>query len=111
MSTVSKPKSSQNNRRTKKQLTLKEDKIYFDGKVIETFPGTQFGIEIKRRNELPPLIVKCSLKSTLIKRRVMVIKGDEVKVEINPEEMANTPIKGTIVERLYIPPVYNKPIK
>lgn len=106
-----KPKSSKNNKRTKKQLTFKEDMIYFDGRVVETFPGTQFGVEIKRRNDLPSLMIKCSLKPSLIKRRVMVIKGDEVKVEINPEEMANTPIRGTIVERLYIPPVYNKPLK
>jgi translation initiation factor IF-1 len=77
--------------------------IYFEGKIVETYPGTVFGVEVSRKNDLAPLMVKCSLKSLLIKKRVRIIKGDKVRVEINPEDMGNgETLKGIIVERLPI---------
>lgn len=101
-----KPKSSSPNRRKNrnKQTKLKEEMIYFEGRVVETFPGTIFGVAVVRKAGLAPLIIKASLKAMLIKRRVMVIRGDKVTVEINPEDLATEGmIRGTIVERINIP--------
>ena len=97
-----KPRSSNSSRRRRSKISvLKEDMIYFEGKVVETFPGTVFGVEVVRKAGLPPIVIKASLKAMLIKRRVMVIKGDVVTVEINPEDLAaEGVIRGTIVERI-----------
>lgn len=108
-----KKKPSSSRRRKKVSTNFKDEMIYFEGKVIETFPGTVFGVEILRKNDLPPLFIKASLKSFLKKRRLMIIKGDKVRVEVNPLEI--TPdtevLKGTVVERMmtdnYRPPVIN----
>ena|GEM_PF-3158396 len=95
-----KPRRS-NNKRKSREVAFKEDKIYFEGKVVETFPGTIFGVEVVRKNNLPPLMIKAALKAMLIKRRVQVIRGDMVMLEIDPEDIASEEkyIKGVIVER------------
>jgi translation initiation factor IF-1 len=61
--------------------------------------------EIKEvsNKEKPPIIIICKLKTKLIKKRVMVVKGDRVVVEVNPEDMyfneEMTHLKGIIIER------------
>jgi translation initiation factor IF-1 len=96
-----KPRRSNNKRNKSKEVAFKEDKIYLEGKVIETFPGTVFGVEVIRKNNLPPLLIKAALKAMLIKRRVQVIRGDMVMLEIDPEDISSEEkyIKGVIVER------------
>jgi translation initiation factor IF-1 len=98
----------QNNRRKKRIVKEKDDKIYFDkGVVIETLPGTMFKVRVDRASKtgepLPPIIVVCHLKSQLVKAKVKVIRADSVKIEVSPEDMyfnAETGVlKGTIVQR------------
>lgn len=93
------------NRRRRRQYshTASTDKatIVFEGKIVETFPGPSFNVEVERKNDLPPIIIKANLKSMLIKRKVLIIKGDVVLVEVNIDDMATEDkvIKGLIVQR------------
>jgi translation initiation factor IF-1 len=97
-------------RRVRKQESRKEDYIYFDfGEIVETMPGVTFKVKVIRKSldkdkELPPIFIVCNLKAKLIKRRVMMIKGDRVTVEVNPEDMYfnqdENILKGTIIERI-----------
>jgi translation initiation factor IF-1 len=98
----------QNNKRRRKIAIEKDDKIYFDkGVVIETLPATQFKVKVDRLGKdgqnLPPIIIVANLKSQLVKARIKVIKGDLVKVEVNPEDMyfnqEQGTLKGTIMQR------------
>jgi translation initiation factor IF-1 len=98
----------QNNKRRRRVAVEKADKIYFDkGVVIETLPGTQFKVRIDRQGKdgqsLPPIIIVANLKSQLVKARIKVIRGDLVKVEVNPEDMyfniEQGILKGTIIQR------------
>ncbi len=91
----------------------KEDFIYFeDGVVVESLPSTTFKVRVKRltkdkitgeNKELEPMTIICHLRTKLIKRRVQIIKGDNVVVEVNPMDMffdeENNILKGTIIER------------
>jgi translation initiation factor IF-1 len=99
----------QSSKNRRKRISVeKDDKIYFDkGVVIETLPATQFKVRIDRQAKngeaLPPIIIVAALKSQLVKSKIKVIKGDLVKVEVNPEDMyfnqeAGT-LKGTIMQR------------
>lgn len=99
----------QNSRNKRRRISVeKDDKIYFDkGVVIETLPATQFKVRVDRQAKdgsvLPPIIIVSNLKSQLVKSRIKVIKGDLVKVEVNPEDMyfnqENGVLKGTIMQR------------
>ncbi len=102
-------------RRRKPTLeTRKDDYIYFDdGSVVETLPGVTFKIKVKRalknqiESEAPEtdnsIQIVCSLRAKLIKKRVMIIKGDTVVVEVNPTDMyydeADQILKGIIIQR------------
>lgn len=79
-----------------------ENVLYLEGRVVSTYPGPAFDVEVPRKNGLPPLIVRANLKTQLIKKKVLIIKGDFVLVEINIEDMAGEvdTIKGTLVKRL-----------
>jgi hypothetical protein len=89
------------------------DKGLFElqGKILETYPAGVFGVEITRKAGLAPLIIKAVLHTALKKskkRSDVIIRGDLVRVEINPEELASDdPIKGMILGRVQInrPPV------
>jgi translation initiation factor IF-1 len=105
--------NNNNQRRTRPREPRKEDFIYFeDGLVTESLPGAQFRVKVKRLTkdkntgediEHEPIQLVCLLKTKLIKRRVLVIKGDKVVVEVNPIDMyfdeENNILKGTIIER------------
>jgi translation initiation factor IF-1 len=95
-------------RRNQHSESRKEDFIYFEnGLVTESLPGTAFRVKIERKaeagSELDPIVLVCSLKTKLIKRRILIIKGDTVVVEVNPADMyqdeENNILKGIIVER------------
>lgn len=98
-----------NPRSRRKVIKEKEDKIYFEKAVIiETLPGTTFRAKVNRpskdpANPLPPILINCNLKSKLIKN-VKIIRGDIVKIEVNPEDMYFSQelgiLKGTIIQRL-----------
>jgi len=101
---------NQNARRRVRRLeNRKEDYIYFDNaEIVETMPGVMFKVKVTRKSldkdkELPPIFIICNLKAKLIKRRVMMIKGDRVTVEVIPSDMyfsqEENILKGTIIER------------
>jgi translation initiation factor IF-1 len=105
-------KGGNHRRRPRPREARKEDCIYFDGVVTESLPGVQFRVKVKRLTkdkntgediELEPIHLVCHLKTKLIKRRVSIIKGDNVVVEVNPIDMyfdeENNILKGTIIER------------
>lgn|GEM_PF-3253499 len=111
MITKKKP-TQQGQRRNRSSFddSRKEDFIYFEDAVItEALPGTSFRVKVKRTSQdpnvvLPDIQLVCSLKSKLIKRRVRVIKGDSVVVEVNPEDMYynlndTSILKGAIIQR------------
>lgn len=86
-----------------------ENLIYFEqAEVIETLPGATFKVRVKREvdkdKELTPILIVCNLKTKLIKRRVLIIKGDQVRVSVNPIDMyfdeTQNILKGTIYERI-----------
>ncbi len=100
-------------RRKRRSEPRKEDHIYFEnGLVVETLPGTTFKVKVpiegkKDQAEISEeerfIQIICHLKTKLIKRKVLIIKGDNVVVEVNPEDMyhdeINKILKGTIIER------------
>lgn len=105
-----KPTSGRRRRKSSFDDSRKEEFIYFeDGVITEALPGTSFRVKVKRVSqdpniELDDIQLVCALKAKLIKRRVRVIKGDSVVVEVNPEDMYynlndTTTLKGTIIQR------------
>lgn len=83
-------------RRRKKSLYKKKvDKIYLEGKVVDTLPGVKFVVKIERSNGLEPLLLNCQTLSMLKVKRVKIIKGDSVEVEIDPQDLT----KGLVVSR------------
>ncbi len=87
-------KPPQRNKKRKPLYEKKEDKIYFDGIVSEALPSVRFKVKIIRKN-LDPLILECQTKSILKVKRVKIIKGDNVTIEIDPTDLT----KGLIVSR------------
>lgn len=85
-----------------KNFSDNENLIYLEGKIVNTYPGPSFDVEVPRKNGLSPMIVRANLKTELIKKKVLIIKGDLVLVEINIEEMSRQDenIKGTLVKRI-----------
>ena len=90
----SKNSNPPNRRRRPASYDKKEDKVYFDGVIIETLPSVRFKVKIDRKN-LEPLILECQTKSILKVKRVKIIKGDFVTVEVDLEDLS----KGLIVKR------------
>ncbi len=89
------PGNNQNRRRRRRVFEKKADKIYFDGVVVDTLPGVRFKVKIERSNDLEPLILECNTKSILKVKRVRMVKGDRVSVELDPSDLS----KGLIVSR------------
>jgi translation initiation factor IF-1 len=92
-----------NRRRRQRQGERREDRIYLDGKVIETLPGTRFKVRIDRSKGLEPLIVDCQVKTLFKVKNIKIIKGDLVTVEIDPEldlDPENNLAKGIIIQRM-----------
>jgi translation initiation factor IF-1 len=107
---VKKFKPRSNHRKRRPQIEERKDIfMYFDnGIVTETLPGTTFKVKVTRESSdetksMPPIMLVCNLKTILIKKRVIIIKGDNVIVEVNPEDMyydiENNILKGTIIRR------------
>ncbi len=83
----------------------KEDKIYFDGKVIETLPGTRFKVRVDRNKGLEPLVIDSQIKTMFKVRNIKIIKGDFVTIEVDPETDIDAEkgiTRGVIIQRLNI---------
>lgn len=73
---------------------FKPDKIYLEGVISDPLPGTRFKVRVERAEGLEPLIVDCSVKTIFKLKKIRMIKGDKVTVEIDPNEDLT---KGIIV--------------
>ncbi|MBC7471648.1 MAG: translation initiation factor IF-1 [candidate division SR1 bacterium] len=91
---LSRNSNTSNRRRKPASYDKKEDKVYFEGVVTETLPSVRFKVKIDRKN-LEPLILECQTKSILKVKKVKIIKGDFVTVEVDLEDLS----KGLIVKR------------
>lgn len=91
---LSRNSNTSNRRRKPASYDKKEDKVYFEGVVAETLPSVRFKVRIDRKN-LEPLILECQTKSILKVKKVKIIKGDFVTVEVDLEDLS----KGLIVKR------------
>jgi translation initiation factor IF-1 len=84
--------------------------MYFENcKIIEMLAGTRFRVKVDRSDKgKPDLIIECDLKTVFKLKRIKLIKGDRVTVEVDPtQDFSATILKGTIVlvqRDNYIPP-------
>jgi len=92
---INKSFSNKSKSKTAKKTKFKDDMIYLEGVVVGTLPSARFIVRIERPNGLEPLEITCSTKTSLIKSRVKIIKGDPVLIELDPNDLT----QGTIVER------------
>jgi len=85
-------------RRGKRKKIFKRDenKIYFNGKVVETLPGTKFAVEVPalKEGQVPQRYV-CALHSSMINKSKIVL-GDPVTIEIDPYNLENARIISRI---------------
>jgi translation initiation factor IF-1 len=88
--------SSQLKRQNKIAFERKPDKIYLDGVVTETLPGVKFKVKIERSKGLEPLILECQTRTILKVKKIKILKGDNVSVELDPSDLS----KGLIVSRM-----------
>lgn len=100
------PKKSRGGRRKRREVThdLKPDMIYLEGRIFDALPGTRFKVRVERAKELDDLYIDADLKTVYKLRRMRLIKGDYVTVEIDPTQNLT---HGTIVlvkRENYTPP-------
>lgn len=69
--------------------------IYFEGVVTDTLPGVRFVVKVERSNNLEPLLIECNTKTLFKLKKIKIIKGDTVVVELDPKDLT----QGTIIER------------
>jgi translation initiation factor IF-1 len=82
-------------RRRRAKVDFKEDMIYFEGVVTDTLPGVRFVVKVERSNNLEPLLIECNTKTLFKLKKIKIIKGDTVVVELDPKDLT----QGTIIER------------
>ena len=83
-------------KRDKKWFERKPDMLYFEAVITDTLPGVKFIARVDRGPDLEPLMLKCDVKSCLKVKRVKIIKGDKVWLEIDPKVSLT---HGVIVSR------------
>jgi len=69
----------------------KEEGIELEGEVTEVLPGGMFRIELPNEHE-----VLATIAGRLRRRRIRVVLGDRVKVEVSPYD----PTRGRITWRI-----------
>jgi translation initiation factor IF-1 len=84
-------------RRSAAAYERKSDKIYLDGIVVESLPGVKFRVKIERSKGLEPLILECQTRAILKVKKIKILKGDTVTVELDPQDLS----KGQIVSRQF----------
>ena len=102
-----KPKPSRGSKKRsrfpRKKVETDENGIGFEGKVVDTLPGTRFKVLVERAKGLEPMYINCQVKTFFKLRNIKIMKGSTVRVlvdlqqGINPEDNS---ISGVIVERL-----------
>lgn len=70
---------------------------------LDNQSNTNSSLVDKEKKVVNQIIIVAQLKAKLIKRRIMVVKGDQVVIEVNPLDMFynedGKTLKGTIIER------------
>ena len=69
----------------------KEEGIELEGEVTEVLPGGMFRIELPNKHQ-----VLATIAGRLRRRRIRVVLGDRVKVEVSPYD----PTRGRITWRI-----------
>ena len=93
--THKKPSTGNQNRRKRAAFDKKSDKVYLEGIVSESLPGVKFKVKVERSKGLEPLVLECQTKTLLKVKRVKILKGDAVLIELDPLDLS----KGLIVAR------------
>ncbi len=96
MKPKSSPSRSKRRRSNHNNSEQREDRIYFKGVIIEALPGVKFKVRVERDKGLDPLIIDCQTKTLFKVRRIKILKGDSVTVEVDPMEDLT---KGVIISR------------
>ncbi len=71
-------------------MAKEEDKIQFEGEIIEALPGTQFRVRLENGHE-----VLDYLSGRMRRYYIRILLGDRVKVEMSPYDLT----RGRIVYR------------
>ncbi|GAB4144120.1 MAG: hypothetical protein OHK0017_02300 [Patescibacteria group bacterium] len=89
-------KSNSSRRRGPKFFKRDENKIYFNGTVVETLPGPKFAVEVPSLKENQPAQrYVCSLLNAMINKSKILL-GDPVAIEIDPYNLDNARIIGRL---------------
>lgn len=70
---------------------MKEEKIQFEGLVIEALPNTMFKIEVEGGH-----IVLGNLAGIMRRKHIRIIPGDKIMIEVSPYDLN----RGRIIKRL-----------
>ena len=68
----------------------KKQVLEFEGKVVETLPGTKFTVELENGHQ-----ILCTLSGKMRKNYIRLVPGDGVKVEMTPYDLT----KGRVTYR------------
>jgi len=71
-------------------MTPKEEAVQLEGTVTEVLPGGMFRVSINSHTVL------CTLAGRLRRRRIRVVLGDRVRIEVSPYD----PTRGRVSWRL-----------
>ena len=68
-----------------------EEKVAFDGEVVEALPNTMFRVQLENGH-----IVTAHISGRMRKNYIRILTGDKVKVEMTPYDLT----KGRITYRM-----------
>ena len=60
----------------------KEDKLEFEGEVIETLPNTKFKVKLENDH-----VITAHISGKMRKHYIRILTGDKVKVEMTPYDL------------------------
>ncbi len=79
-----------NKSREDRYSKAKKQVLEFEGKVVETLPGTKFTVELENGHQ-----ILCTLSGKMRKNYIRLVPGDGVKVEMTPYDLT----KGRVTYR------------
>lgn len=69
-------------------MTMHDEVIEVEGKVIEVLPNTLFRVEIEKSDSLPEIVGKvilCHISGKMRMHYIRLLAGDRVRVEMSPK--------------------------
>lgn len=76
-------------KRKNKEKIQRDDRLEFEGIVVDALPGTLFEIELLKGGAK----VLCALSGKLHQNHIRVLEGDRVMIEVSPYDMTRGRIK------------------